>query len=314
MLPSNAIDATYTVIHCEERVAINQQQYLRLMLANAFETITANCWLNSYSGPVIFSKNEVVHVTGHRKRLDYKEIVDVHQATIIYSKDDYVLHAMPQGSVANAGDLFRLIQIIDNIQENPLQNFINDAFSSRQFAASFCNLPASHRFHHAYKGGLLRHSLECAGIVAQCPALAPVDQNLGIVAALFHDAGKVLTMRADSKNQLGYMVDHDSLTLSALHAPLQRLDADWSEAAIALRHIWTCRSSKKWGFKSKMPIASVVQMADQISANMEHEHQAFAAVPAWRNNAIHPESGERFWRISGMGGNIKTSMNEVQHG
>jgi len=279
-------------------MAINGQQYLRLILANAFETITANCWFNSYIGPGSFAENDVLHVTGHRKMLDYKEIVDIHQATIMSSNQNYALHAIPQDSVANADDLMLLIQLADNISENSLRNFIYDVFSNRDFALSFCNLPASHRFHHSYKGGLLRHSLECASIVAQCPVFAPADKKLGIIAALFHDAGKVLTTQMQNKNQLGYLVDHDSLTLSALHMALKRLDKSWPDAAIALRHIWTCRSSKQWGFKSKMPIASVVQMADQISTNLAHEGQAFASVPAWRNSARHPETGERFWRMA----------------
>jgi len=314
MHPDNTVDTIYTVIHCEERVAINEQQYLRLTLANAFETITANCWFNSYSGPVSFAKNEVVQVIGQRKMLDFKSMVNIHRAVRLNNNGRCSLTTIPHSQVANSDDLLLLIQLVENLSSSALQCFVYDAFSDRGFAIRFCNLPASHQYHHSFSGGLLRHSLECASIVAQCPALSPIHKELGTIAGLFHDGGKVLTMRADNKNQLGYLVDHDSLTLSALHAALQRLDTAWPDAAIALRHIWTCRSSKKWGFKSKMPMASVVQMADQISANMEHESQAFAAVPAWRNNARHPESGQRFWRISGLDRHTKQGMNGVQHG
>jgi 3'-5' exoribonuclease len=125
---------------------------------------------------------------------------------------------------------------------------------------------------------------------------------LGIVAALFHDAGKVITMQANKKTPVGYMVDHDALTLEALYYPLSRLDSCWPEAAIALKHIWTCRSNRQWGFQAKMPLAHVVQMADRISTELDSENQAFALVEPWRNHAIHPNSDRRYWRLSPYSG------------
>jgi len=127
--------------------------------------------------------------------------------------------------------------------------------------------------------------------------LDPIDKSVGLIAALFHDAGKVMTMQMHHKTPLGHLVDHDSLTLSALHHALERLDCSWPDAAIALRHIWTCRSSKHWGFKAKMPVALAVQKADQISSAYSHEEQAFAPLPAWRNSATHAGTGERYWRL-----------------
>jgi len=297
MQTCNAINGSYTVIHYENRTAINEQKYLRLILANAFETVTANCWLNNYSGPVSFAKSATIHVVGKRKMLDYKEILDIYQATILNDCGEWTLTAIPQSLVADNDDLIRLIQLSGHVSSEPLQCFIYDAFLDRSFARQFCNLPASHGYHHSFKGGLLRHSLECASIVAQCPALSATDKDMGVVAALFHDAGKVLTMKDDKKTPMGYLVDHDALTLSALYKPLQQLDKIWIEAAMGLRHIWTCRSSRQWGFKAKMPVASVVQMADQVSTNRNHEDQAFASLPLWRNNAKHPTSDQRFWRV-----------------
>jgi len=312
MHPDNRVDTAYTVIHCETRMAINEQQYLRLTMANAFETITANCWLNSYSGPVSFAKNEVVQVIGQRKMLDLKSMINIHRAVKLNNLGRCALTTIPHSQVANSEDLLLLIQLVDNLSSNALQCFVYDALSDRGFAIRFCNLPASHQYHHSFSGGLLRHSLECASIVAQCPALSPSHQELGTVAALFHDGGKVLTMQPGKKTALGYLVDHDSLTLSALHHPLQKLDLVWPDAAMGLRHIWTCQSSKRWGFKAKTPIATAVQMADQISAKNEHERQAFANAPAWRNNASHPVTGERFWRISSMEADTNR-FKEVRH-
>ena len=314
MQPCNSVDGVYSVIQYQKRIAINGQEYLRISLANAFESVTANCWLNNYTGPDSFTESEAIHIVGKRKKLDVKEIIDIYQANRLNTSGAWSLVVIPHCRVANNADLLRLIQLVDDLSSEQLQNFVYEAFSDRNFASLFCNLPASHQFHHSFAGGLLRHSLECASIVAQCPALSPLDRDLGTVAALFHDAGKVLTMKDAKKTQLGYLVDHDSLTLSTLHHPLQKLDSVWPDAAIALRHIWTCRSHKKWGYKAKMPVATVVQMADQISSNINHESQAFFALPGWRNSATHSASGERFWRLSEPFRIAEHDNTEARHG
>lgn len=69
-------------------------------------------------------------------------------------------------------------------------------------------LPASENHHHNTPGGLLRHGLECAAFMLDWMVLTKFDHDLppsqasmrlrrwyvaGIVAALFHDAGKPLT-------------------------------------------------------------------------------------------------------------------------
>ncbi|WP_072660449.1 TraI domain-containing protein [Mariprofundus micogutta] len=278
-------------------MARNQQAYLRLELENAYESISANCWPNSYRGPDSFTEQDIVEIAGIRRHLDYREIVDIHKANIVPPVGGASLVSIPGSITPIPEDLRQLIMITNSIQTEPLRNFIYDAFSCRDFASRFVSLPASHRYHHAFEGGLLKHSLECVEIVASCPTLSATARELGTIAALFHDAGKTITMQANKKAPIGYMVDHDSLTLAALNHSLSLLDSSWTDAAIALRHIWTCRSQKSWGFKAKMPLVHIVQMADRISSELDSENQAFELVEPWRSHAKHPNSEQRYWRL-----------------
>jgi len=131
---------------------------------------------------------------------------------------------------------------------------------------------------------------------SKCVTNSNINRDLVTVAALFHDVGKVLTMQEQKKTPLGYLVDHDSLTLTVLNVPLTQLDYAWGNAGLALRHIWTCRSIKQWGFRAKTYLADIVQMADRISAASNCEQQAFSNVEAWRNNTRHSQSDQRFCR------------------
>jgi len=155
MQPYNSVDGVYSVIQYQKRIAINGQEYFRLSLANAFESVPANCWLNNYTGPESFTESEAMHIIGKRKMLDVKEIIDIHHATRLSSSGAWSLVSIPRCQVANSDDLHILIQLVDSLASEQLQRFVYDAFSDRNFAIQFCNLPASHQFHHSFAGGLL---------------------------------------------------------------------------------------------------------------------------------------------------------------
>jgi 3'-5' exoribonuclease len=311
MAQNTGIEGIFTIMQWGHRISVNKQEYLRLLLENAYESITANCWLNKYSGPHTLCRDAIIHINGRRKKLDFREITDIYRATIVSPTGSDILTSIPGSSTTNQYDLKELIELASKVQIEPLRNFIYDAFLNRNFGLRFCTLPASHNFHHSKAGGLLRHSLECAEIVAQCPALEPTDKDLGIVAAIFHDAGKTLTMGIQRKTKVGRLVDHDALTLEALYKPLSQLDRTWPDGGIALRHIWTCRSQKHWGYKTKMPVADVVQMADRISANMETEKQLFSTAEPWKSHVKHAVSEQRFWRPSKL--NMSVHNYETQY-
>lgn len=288
----------YTVTNFESRTARNGHHYLRLMLENAYESATANCWHGSYIGPESFSIGDIVRISGRRKILDFRELVDIHQASLLKPRGEDVIISIPRSTAPNPNDLVQLISIAKSIGSGPLKEFIFEAFGDQMFAQAFISLPASQNHHHHHPGGLLRHSLECVETVQSCVRQKD-HRDIATVAALFHDAGKVLTMKSNGKTPLGYMVDHDSLTLECLSGPLANLDTSWPDAGIALRHIWTCRSRRRWGFAARTYLADVVQLADRISAETDAEQQAFAELPSWRNHAMHPVSEQRFWRPAG---------------
>jgi 3'-5' exoribonuclease len=94
-----------------------------------------------------------------------------------------------------------------------LKGFVLDTLSDDTIAFPFVACPASLGFHHNYPGGLLRHSIECAQMVERYQEFAPDKKELGMVAALFHDIGKILTMTPHMRlTSLGRSLDHDKLT------------------------------------------------------------------------------------------------------
>ncbi|MGM0365977.1 MAG: 3'-5' exoribonuclease YhaM family protein [Actinomycetota bacterium] len=82
--------------------------------------------------------------------------------------------------------------IIDSVKNRHLRQLLEVFFKERKFARDFCTATAAVQYHHAYRGGLLEHTLSVCRV---CDMVAGVYENtnrdLLIAGALLHDIGKI---------------------------------------------------------------------------------------------------------------------------
>jgi 3'-5' exoribonuclease len=72
-----------------------------------------------------------------------------------------------------------------------LERLFDAMVSDESFWGSFCEAPAAKGMHHARIGGLLEHSVYCLRIARALAEVYPVDRDLLLFGAIFHDVGKV---------------------------------------------------------------------------------------------------------------------------
>jgi 3'-5' exoribonuclease len=72
-----------------------------------------------------------------------------------------------------------------------LRELFASMVSDEGFWEAFCEAPAAKGMHHARIGGLLEHSVSCLRIARSLAEVYPVDRDLLLFGALFHDVGKV---------------------------------------------------------------------------------------------------------------------------
>ncbi len=72
-----------------------------------------------------------------------------------------------------------------------LRELFDSMVSDEGFWGAFCEAPAAKGMHHARVGGLLEHSVSCLRIARALAEIYPVDRDLLIFGAIFHDVGKV---------------------------------------------------------------------------------------------------------------------------
>ena len=164
--------------------------------------------------------------------------------------------------------LFDLFNLVESIESLELKQFVDDVLCIENIGVRFIQCPASVKHHHNYYGGLLVHSLEVAKLVAANENLSWQDRDLAIVAAIFHDIGKTLTLSPSLHlTDIGLLVAHDQLTLEICSGALTHLQLKNADCAMQLRHAWTCEvSSAKHSYKAKTKVARALKKADGISA------------------------------------------------
>ena len=156
----------------------------------------------------------------------------------------------------------------------------------RERLETFLKAPASKNYHHSYQGGLLVHSLEVAQAALEMaqrnePDMAREIQEIGFVAGLLHDIGKTFTHDSSGRpNSTARLCDHADLTLEACAFGLAYLDRVNKDAALALRHIWTCASpGARYGYAPALTLARYVRDADAQSAMADNQRKAMAKTP-----------------------------------
>jgi 3'-5' exoribonuclease len=176
------------------------------------------------------------------------------------------VNLIPKAAAANAQDVLRLIQIVENIVYPELKHFVNSTLMQGRIMLPFLRNPASLNHHHNYVGGLLRHSVGVAELITDRGQGRREEKALGIVGALLHDLGKTQTLSASMMyTATGTLVNHDFLTLELCAAALETLSKHNPHYANILRHIWTCNKGR-YAYISKLDIATQVQRFDRSDA------------------------------------------------
>jgi 3'-5' exoribonuclease len=246
---------------------------MRLCLEDFSGTLPAYAWKEDVYRGLYLPNYSLVHVEGRSRYFENKLRVDMDFITpVAKKKPGDVIRLIPQTICPLPWLLPTLQSVVNQISIAPLQRFVEEVLANDGISFAFVSAPASLNHHHNYPGGLLVHSLDCVSMVKKHREFEQESYELGIVAALFHDIGKVLTLTYQmERTSLGQSHDHDKLTLEVLAPYLKRLEAEWPQGARELRYLLT------WKIKKPVPhynMADLVTCCDRISSGLDLQKRA----------------------------------------
>ncbi len=193
------LDGCYTCAEIESATDRNGKAFLRLRLRDASGEVKAIHFDPSDEALGMAAGDVAVVVGTYSVHPQYGPQVQVRRLRLAEA-EEYDLAELVPVSPIDPGELGeRLHTLIDSVEDVHLRPLLESTFDGNgEPGASFAIAPAAVRNHHAYRHGLLEHSV----VVAECAAgiaarLSTVDRDMVVAGALLHDIGKTQAYAAD---------------------------------------------------------------------------------------------------------------------
>ena len=158
------------------------------------------------------------------------------------ARDGEYAHAdLHDGPARDLDQLERdLRELLATIQNRYLHGLLSAVFA--ECWPGYRDAPAGKRYHHAYRHGLLEHSLTVAQSVSAISAMfSGIDRDVAVAGALLHDAGKLdaYEVSADtiSMSDDGRLQGEITLGYYRVRRAIERLDGFPPALAQAVLHI-----------------------------------------------------------------------------
>jgi len=178
--------------------------------------------------------------------------------------------ALTQHGLSEMEDIVALAEHVRRIEDKELKQLIDDIFSDAALLHAFLNAPASIKHHHAWPGGLVKHTREVMDMAVHISAcLIQSERDLVMTACLLHDAGKAFEYQQGGRwlSPRGRLLGHE-ITLLELFSPVA--DCIWSHGnpkRMMLLHLLTAKPAPQWtGIRHpRTRLVSIVRFADRWS-------------------------------------------------
>jgi 3'-5' exoribonuclease len=171
----------------------------------------------------------------------------------------------------------RLAALVAGVREPHVRQMLEHAVDpSREPGATFAVAPAAVRNHHAYRHGLLEHSVVVAEVAAAVADRLPtVDRDLVVAGALLHDVGKIVSYSSDPLapgfTDAGRLQGEIVLGHEIVRGLIAEVDGFPDELSSRLRHVIVAHHGEKEKGSPVVPMtreAIVVHFCDDMTARV----------------------------------------------
>jgi 3'-5' exoribonuclease len=171
-----------------------------------------------------------------------------------------------------------ILSIVSEVEDPALKELLSLAFN--RYGEEFKVFPAAVRLHHAYRSGLLEHTLAVANTVKHLCLLYPrLNKDLIITGALLHDIGKLSEYRELPRSPItteGELVGHVVKGWEMVLGICKSIDGFPEDYMLRLGHILLSHHGKYEFGSPKLPKtaeAIAVNYADDLNAKLSLFYQ-----------------------------------------
>ncbi|MBN2021733.1 MAG: HD domain-containing protein [Pirellulales bacterium] len=244
--PQETVDEVFLVSDKQLRPNRNGNLYLQMELSDRTGTLAARMWNASETLYHSFEDGDFVRVEGSTQlfqgvmQLIATRLSRVDPGTV--SEDEF----QPLAAVDVDRLVLRMSEMLRAMEDTDLRNLAECFLLDEPFMARFTLAPAGVKNHHAYRGGLLDHTVAVMELVLRlAPCYPELDRDLLLTGAFVHDMSKTDELSYDrglAYTDEGQLVGHVVMGVSLLEGKLaetQKLSGEPfpREKALRLKHM-----------------------------------------------------------------------------
>jgi len=274
--------------------------YLHLVLADRTGEVTAKAWDSPQETSALFERDDIVKVRGTI------ELYNDHPQLIVQrirrcEENEFQEADFHPASARDPEDMLAELRgFVKSVVNESVRALLQSILDDSAIAQALRVAPAAMRLHHAYRAGLLDHSLSLCQLVEVLVQKYPrLNRDWLIAGAVLHDIGKVEEL--GTSRRLGYttrgqLVGHVALGLEILERHVARLQRFPIEIKTMLQHLIISHHGEieKGALRAPMfPEALALSIADLLDARLEQAWRLIDQAPAAEEWTAYVPSLER---------------------
>ena len=177
----------------------------------------------------------------------------------------------------------QLMRFIEEVSDPDLGQLLFRIFSDPEVEQRFRVAPAARSMHHAFRSGLLEHTVSVTTVAQTLARHYQLHQDLVVAGALLHDLGKIWELEIGSTIEYtddGRLIGHLPMETLFVERKIQELESFPAELRRQLLHILLSHHGEyEYGSprRPKTPEALLVHMVDNLDSRMAGVLEAIAA-------------------------------------
>ena len=272
--PGTDVDETYVVRSLDVRQRRGGGNYLALTLADRTGTVAGLVWEDVERLAKILKPGTVARVRGQVQRYNQRLQVVVRSAQAVPS-DQVDETVFVRSSSVDPGRLWsRLLELVESVEDERLKQLLFRVFADPEVEERFRVAPAARSMHHAYRSGLLEHTVSMTTAAATLAVHYGLDRSLVVAGALLHDLGKIWELEIGAGIEYtddGRLLGHLPLEVLWVDRRISEMEGFPAETRRNLLHILLAHHGEyAYGSprRPKTPEALLVHMIDNLDAKV----------------------------------------------
>ena len=275
----NIVDSVFVAAGKQVRQKKNGEDFCTVSLQDREGNIDGILWTEVFCRTEKFSEGDFVAVKGEVREYRGKKQLVINSLVKLQNpegREEIKLSDYMKTSAKNIDGMYsEVMKYTENIKNSHLKELMGLYFNDGQFARDFKNATAAVKYHHAYSGGLLEHTLNVAKI---CDAISRVYLNLNhdllICGALLHDIGKIKEYRTGVTSSItdeGKLLGHITMGYGWVLENIKRIKGFPADLRNRILHIiHSHHGHKEFGSPKRPKIleAFIVYHVDHMDADI----------------------------------------------